>query len=89
MATEDEFIIGEFCEKGRLIKSKEEMKFRQWNDKGYVHCRVMLTVGVCDRCDARSFEPGSNKIFDEAFRREYEKRSTRQRAGGSRKRFSG
>jgi hypothetical protein len=51
----------------------EEMAFRQWSDKGYIQCRVTILVGTCDKCRVKSLEPGSDKILDEAFRREYDK----------------
>ncbi|HET7382509.1 MAG TPA: hypothetical protein VFJ59_07990 [Pseudolabrys sp.] len=73
MAAEDEFNVCDSCKKGRLINSMKEMKFHQWSKKGYVHCHVMITVGVCDFCGARSPEPGVDRILDEAFQREYDK----------------
>jgi hypothetical protein len=73
MATEDELIGCVFCGRGRLIESAEEMKFRQWSRKGYVHCRVMMPVSVCDLCGHRWFQPGVDQILDEAFQREYDK----------------
>jgi hypothetical protein len=30
-------------------------------------------MGTCSNCGARSFGPGSEKILDEAFQREYDK----------------
>ena len=51
----------------------EEMAFRQSSDKGYIHCRVTIEVGICDRCGARSLDPAAERIFDEAFQREYDK----------------
>jgi hypothetical protein len=69
----DELISCVFCKKGRLIKSAEEMKFQQWSRKGYVHCRVMVTVAACDLCGVRSLGPGTDQILDEAFKREYDK----------------
>ena len=51
----------------------EEMAFRQSSDKGYIHCRVTIEVAVCDRCGARSLDPAADRIFDEAFQREYDK----------------
>jgi hypothetical protein len=51
----------------------EEMAFRQWSDKGYIPCRVTILVGTCDNCRVKSLDPGSDKILDEAFRREYDK----------------
>jgi Cys-tRNA synthase (O-phospho-L-seryl-tRNA:Cys-tRNA synthase) len=73
LATDKGFIVCDFCNKGRLISSLKEVKFRQWSKKGYVHFSVMLTVRVCASCGARSFEPGADQIMDEAFQREYEK----------------
>jgi hypothetical protein len=73
MATEDKFVICEHCKKGKIIKSMQAMNFRQSSDKGYIICRAMILVGVCDSCGARSLEPGVDKIFDEAFQREYNK----------------
>jgi len=51
----------------------EEIAFRQWSDKGYIHCRVTILMGTCDNCDVKSLGPGSEKILDEAFQREYDK----------------
>jgi hypothetical protein len=73
MAAEDEPIICGICKKGRVTKRMEGMSFRQWSDKGYVHCRVTILMGTCDHCGAKSWDPGSDKILDEAFQREYDK----------------
>jgi hypothetical protein len=66
-------VICDFCKKGRVIESRREIKFRQSTDKGYVHCRVTMPVGVCDHCGSWSFEQEDDKILEEAFRREYDK----------------
>lgn len=63
----------DFCRKGRVYWHLKEMEFRQWSDKGYVHCRAALSVGSCDNCDSKTLEPGSEEILDAAFRREYDK----------------
>jgi hypothetical protein len=73
MAVEDEPVICEICKQGRVTKRMEEMAFRQWSDKGYIQCRVTILVGTCDSCRVKSLDPGSDKILDEAFRREYDK----------------
>jgi hypothetical protein len=72
MAVEDELIICEICKQGRVTKRMEEMAFRQWSDKGYIHCRVTILIGTCDNCRVKSLDPGSNKILDEAFQRAYD-----------------
>ena len=68
----EEFLC-EFCEK-RQFRRMERMAFRQWSDKGYLHCQVTMMVGVCNNCKAVSLAPGADRIFDEAFQREYENR---------------
>ena len=73
MAAGDEPIMCQICKKGRITKRMEEMAFRQWSDKGYIHCQVTIAMGVCDRCGAKSLDPGSEKILDEAFQRDYNK----------------
>jgi hypothetical protein len=73
MATEDESIICAVCKIGRVTKRMEQVAFRQLSNKGYVHCRVTILVGTCDNCQAKSTDPEAEKIFDEAFKREYDK----------------
>jgi hypothetical protein len=51
----------------------EEIAFRQSSDKGYIHCRVTIEVAICDKCGTRSLDANADGIFDEAFRREYDK----------------
>jgi hypothetical protein len=51
------------------------MAFRQWSDKGYIHCRVTIPIAICNHCDSRYCpDPEIDKILDDAFQREYEKR---------------
>jgi hypothetical protein len=64
--------ICEICKRGRVTKRMEEMAFRR-SDKGYIQCRVTILVGTCGNCRVKSLDPGSDKILDEAFRREYDK----------------
>jgi hypothetical protein len=64
----DELIICVFCKKGRVTKRMEGMAFRQSNgDNGYVHCRVMISIGTCDNCHAKSLDFGSDKILEQVF----------------------
>ena len=73
MAAGDEPSVCEICKRGHVTKRMEEMAFRQWSDKGYIQCRVTILVGTCDHCRVKSLDPGSDKILDEVFRREYGK----------------
>jgi C4-type Zn-finger protein len=62
-----------FCKKGRLIERPEKLAFHQWTDKGYVFCRVAVTIGVCDNCGLRNWNEKIEAVVDEAVRREYRK----------------
>jgi hypothetical protein len=73
MAAEDKPVICEFCKKERVTRRMEVVAFRQWSDKGYVQCRVMILIGTCDSCNAKSLDPKAEGIFDEAFQQEYKK----------------
>jgi hypothetical protein len=73
MMAEEESTVCIVCKKGSVAKRMEEMTFRQWSDRGYVHCHVTLSIGTCDHCQTKSSEPGSDKIFDAAFRSAYDK----------------
>ena len=73
MAAEEEPVICDICKKGRVLKRMEEMAFRQSSDKGYVRCHVTVLIGTCEICGAKSLDPGSTKILDDAFQKEYAK----------------
>ena len=53
----------------------EDIAFWQFSHKGFVPCRVALLAGTCEACGANSVLPGSDEIFDKAFRRGYAKLS--------------
>jgi hypothetical protein len=71
MTAKSEASLCEFCKNGHISQRTREVAFRQWSDKGYVHCRVSLMVGICDHCQASTPAAGADRIFDEAFQREY------------------
>lgn len=74
MPDEAQATVCEGCRRGQVIKRREETAFRQRSDIGFIHCRVAVLIGVCDVCDARWVDPGADKIFDEAFQQEYERK---------------
>ena len=63
----------DLCRKGPIVWRTEEITFQQWSDKGYVHCRVTLPVGICANCQAKTLDVDSDLAFDAAFQREYNK----------------
>ena len=78
MAAEDKPVTCDICRKGRVIQRMEGMAFRQSSDKGYVRCQVTVSIGTCEACGAKSLDPGSTKILDAAFQREYAKLRSHQ-----------
>jgi hypothetical protein len=73
MTADNGTVCCDFCKKGPVVWRLEEMAFRQSSDKGYVRCRVELPVGTCDNCGSKSLDSESDRIFDAAFQREYDK----------------
>jgi len=73
MADDGDTIICDFCKQGKVALKLEETTFRQWSDRGYLHCRVEILMGTCDACGCKSLGPGSEQIFDAAFQKEYDK----------------
>jgi hypothetical protein len=73
MPVEDEVTVCDFCHQKRVTWKTEQMTFRQSSAKGYVNCRVELPVGTCHSCGTKSLKPGSDKILDAAFQKEYRK----------------
>jgi hypothetical protein len=73
MVAEEEPVTCDICRKGLVLKRMEAMAFRQSSDKGYVRCEVTVSIGTCEACGAKSLDPGSTKLLDEAFQREYAK----------------
>jgi hypothetical protein len=73
MAVKDDPPICKFCKVGHVFKRMEEIAFYQSSDKGYVHCRATIIMGVCDNCQSRVVDREADKIFDDAFQREYKK----------------
>ena len=73
MASKQRIGLCDYCGKGRVTWRLEEIAFRQWSDKGYVHCRATLPVGTCHNCQAKSLEESSDRIFDAAFQEGYDK----------------
>ena len=62
-----------FCERGHFRERTQEIAFRQWTNKGYVFCRVSVTLGVCDNCGSRNWNEEIETLMNAAVRRQYDK----------------
>jgi hypothetical protein len=71
MAADDKGAPCPFCKTGRMFKRMETIAFRQRSDRGDVHCRVSIEVALCHQCGSRSLDPDADRMFEEAFQREY------------------
>ena len=69
----------DFCKKSRVITRKQQLAFRQWTDRGYVHCHVEVPIGLCDQCGSEHWNQEAEAIIEEAVRREYEKATAPRR----------
>jgi len=71
METNHELCV--FCQEGELITRDQAVAFRQWTRKGYVFCRVVVPMGMCQACGRESFTTAAEEIVRAAVRREYDK----------------
>jgi hypothetical protein len=76
---EESTTMCEFCKRGQVTKRMEEIAFRQPSDIGYIRCRVAVSIGFCDVCEATSVDPGVDKILEQAFQHEYARGLRRRR----------
>ena len=70
----------DFCRVGHVVKRKEQITFRQSTDKGYVSCRVLIPIGVCNHCGSRNWGERAEAIIEQAVRKEYDKLPGNRRA---------
>jgi hypothetical protein len=63
----------DFCKSGHVTRRNQKIAFRQWTDKGYVFCRTIVPVGVCDHCGSKHWNADAEAIIEAAFQQEYEK----------------
>ena len=61
------------CKMGHLIAQDQPLSFSQKTDKGYVFCRTVLPISVCDHCGTKSWDRATEALIEAAVRREYEK----------------
>jgi hypothetical protein len=73
LAPKEDAVLCEFCRRGKIQWRLEQIAFRQWSDKGYVHCQIELPMGICDKCGGRTLPPHAEKIFDGEFEGRYRK----------------
>jgi hypothetical protein len=73
MSDRDDAQQCDFCKKGRVITRKEQLGFRQWTDRGYVHCHAEIPIGVCNFCGGKHWNQEAEAIIEEVVRREYDK----------------
>lgn len=63
----------DFCKKGRVITRNEKIAFRQRTDRGYIHCRAEIPIGLCNLCGSSHWNPEAEAIIEEVVRCEYDK----------------
>jgi hypothetical protein len=63
----------DFCKTGTVVTTREAITFYQWTNRGYVRCSVVVPVGICSQCHAKSLSEAAEAEIEEAVRREIEK----------------
>jgi hypothetical protein len=63
----------EHCGRAQVVKRREQISFIQWTDRGYLSCRAVVPMGVCNSCEARTWDEIAESIIEETVLREYNK----------------
>jgi hypothetical protein len=61
------------CKDGELKVENTQLVFRQLTDKGYVLCRVTISIDVCTLCGLKTCGDLAEAIIEDAVRQEYDK----------------
>jgi hypothetical protein len=61
------------CKIGIVDKRMQQIAFHQWTDKGYVFCRALVPMGVCNHCGAKTWDEEAEQIIERTVRDEYDK----------------
>ena len=64
-----------FCGEERVLTRMEWLEFRQWTDRGYVFCKVLIPVGTCDGCGSKTWSEAAETVIEVAVKQEYDKLS--------------
>ena len=60
------------CKTGRIVRTHQEMAFKQHTEKGYVFCCVAIPMDVCNDCGLKSWDDDAEAIIENAVRQKYE-----------------
>jgi hypothetical protein len=61
------------CKTGLVNRTLQQIAFHQWTDKGYVFCRAVVPMSVCNNCGAKSWDEEAEQIIERAVQDEYDK----------------
>jgi len=65
--------VCDVCGRGIVVRTMQEIAFRQWTSKGYVSCRVTIPVGICGHCGARNWDEAAESVMENAVKDEMDK----------------
>lgn len=65
--------VCDICNRGIVVRTMQEIAFRQWTSKGYITCQVIIPVAVCPECGARNWDEAAETLIEEAVKREVDK----------------
>ncbi len=64
-----------FCSAESVFTRTQQLEFRQWTDRGYVLCKVMIPIETCGRCGSKTWNEAAEAAIEQAVRQEYDKLS--------------
>ena len=73
MSGRNENLVCALCRRGDLFTEDQQLAFRQRTDKGYVFCRVTISMDICTQCGFKSWGDLAEAVIEDAVRQEYDK----------------
>jgi hypothetical protein len=69
----DNMDVCDLCHRGTVVKTAQEIAFRQWTAKGNVFCRLTVPMTICTECGARNLDEAAEAMIDRAVQLEADK----------------
>ena len=65
--------VCELCHRGAVVRTAQEIAFRQWTSKGNVFCRVTVPMAICPECGAKNLDEAAEATIDRAVQQAIDK----------------
>ena len=73
MPSSNDADVCDLCHRGAVVRTAQEIAFRQWTSRGNVFCRVTVPMAICPECGTRNLDEAAEAMIDRAVQQEIDK----------------